>query len=363
MPSDRNPTCASTRVSRSAASTGTPAITRDDEEAASDMLARLQRRLAGTECDIDRVHHARYARERLAEKLRAELTSSAGRVDRLLEGSRPSSKSEARRERDELLMLVAPFGQSSLWHWRSIFKEQHGVEPTGEDLKAWIQGKVEALDYVNAATREAWSEAIDALEVVKTKLAKPTHLNPMVGRGGDCEGCRWILAALERRSSKMVGDHLAYPCTCTTRPPPESVALEPDEVLLRTFDAATDKQKELAVEYLRALKRDDKLEEHLRARAVFVVAQIREKCSANSHRTFELNPSHAAEAGARGQAAQRRAGLGPERYLYSLAERNLDPFSRRCRVVARKLKSTRRIRDYTRFVEETDYTRLKEKTD
>ena len=40
----------------------------------------------------------------------------------------------------------------------------------------------------------------------------------------------------------------------------------------------------------------------------------------------------------------RRAGLGPDRYC--LAEGNCDPFSRRCRVAAQKMKTTRRIREW-----------------
>ena len=137
-----------------------------------------------------------------------------------------------------------------------------------------------------------------------------------------------------------------------------ALAFDPDEVLLRAFDLATDELKGLAVEYLRAQKDDRKLEAYLRARAVFVVAARRVHASAAGR---SADPALRAISLRRALAAQRRAALGPETYL--LAERNLDPFSRRCRVVAGKLRSTRRIRDYTRFVEETDYTQLKDKTD
>ena len=131
--------------------------------------------------------------------------------------------------------------------------------------------------------------------------------------------------------------------------------------MLRTSYAMTAKLKDVAVEHLRALKNGGELEEYLRARAVFVVAQTWESKATNRRRAMELNPTQFAEACRRGNESVRRAALGRERY--SLAERNLDPFSRRVRVVAGKLKSTRRIRDYTRFVDKTDYTRLKEKTD
>ena len=327
------------------APTGTPTNTRDDEEAAREMLARLRQRLADTECDIDGDdRHARLTRETSAQRLLSELRSSASRFERLLEGSKLSSTGKERKEKEELLMLVAPFGQPQLFQWRSDFKAQHGVEPTVEDLKDWIQGKVEALDYVDAARRKTWSEAIGAVEAVTKKEVKPTDKNPMVGRGGDCEGCLWIKAALERRSSKSVPTHADHPCTCTTRPAPELLDLDQWESLLRTFDATTDKLKEMVVEYLRALKRESKLEESLRARAVFVVAQIRKAASANAYRTNELHPNLAAEAGARGRAAQRRAGLSPDRYC--LAEGNCDPFSRRCRVVDGKMKTTRRMREW-----------------
>lgn len=242
-----------------------------------------------------------------------------------------------------MLVLVAPFGTPRLTQWKRDFKEIHGVDPTVEDLKEWIQGKVEAQDYVDAATRKTWSEAIDEVEAVKKKLATPTHLTPMVGRGGDCDGCQKILAALGR-GRKSIPNHASYPCTCTTRPAPELLDLDQWESVRRTFDAASDKLKELAVEHLQALKCERKLEKHLRARADFVVAQIRKTNSANSHRTRELHPNQLAEAGDRGRAAMRRIGLSEDRYC--LAERNLDPYSRRIRVVEGKLKTTRRIREW-----------------
>ena len=81
-----------TTSSRRAASTGTPANTRNDEEAVLEMLARLQQRLAGTECDIDGDDpFARLARENLGQRLLKELRSSSDRVDRLLEGGRLAS--------------------------------------------------------------------------------------------------------------------------------------------------------------------------------------------------------------------------------------------------------------------------------
>ena len=348
-----------------AASIGTPARARDDdEEAATDMLARLQRCLADTECDIDGDdRHTRLTREKLATKLMSELLTSSGKVESLLAGSWAGTWSD----RDSLLSVVVPFGDSQFGMWKNRWKENHGVEPTVDDVKAWLQGKIEAQGYVDEATRETWSEAIDKVEAVTTKLAKPTATNPMVGRGGECEGCQWVLRTQESRNSGNSGrvtvseGEVLHPCTCATRPDPEQLNLDQGESVIRTFDMMMDKLRELAMEYLRALKRDDKLEEHLRARAAFVVAQTRKRMSATSRRGHELNPNQAVEMGRASCAAIRRAGLGPERYL--LAERNLDPFSRRCRVVARKLKSTRRIRDYTRFVDETDYTQLKEKTD
>jgi len=342
---------------------GTPSNTRDDEEAATDLLARLQQRLADSECAIDGDDRFARVREKSAQQLLSELCSSSDRVDRLLEGGRLASTGREDKERGEVLALVAPFGNSLYSRWNLDFKEHHGVDPTADDVKAWLEGKVEALDYVDAATRGTWSKAIDEVKVATTKLATPTPENPMVGRGGDCDGCQNILAALGRGRT-CIPEHASrarFACTCTNRPIPESVALEPEQVLLRASDAATDKLKELAVEHLQALKHDSKLEEYLRARAVFVVAQERMRSSWKGRRGHELHPNQNAENAARGHAAVRRAALGRERY--SLAERNLDPFSRRCRVVTRKLKSTVRIRDYTRFVDETDYTRLKDKTD
>ena len=331
-----------------AASVGTPARAREDgEEAALEMLAKLRQHLHDTEAAIPREDDDASAAvtATLAERLLSELSSSSDQVNRLLESGRLASTGHVREreERGALLALVAPFGQSQFLRWRHDFKAHHGVDPTVEDLKEWFQGKVEAQDYIDAATRKKWSDAIDEVEAVTEKEVKPTPKNPMVGRGGACGGCQWITAALGR-GRKDLPEHINHPCTCATRPPPESVTLEPDEKLLRTADAMTDKLRDLAVEHLQELKRDGKLEKHLQARAVFVVGGYREKMSVTSRRRHQLNPEHLNEARILGHAAQRRIGLSEDRYC--LAEGNLDPFSRRVRVLEHKTKTTRRIREW-----------------